>query len=503
MGAEPAAAFSTADFAVLFAYLLGIVILGSFFYRRKSSTEDFFFASHSVSWIPISVSIIATNFSAIAYLGLTAFSFQRDLELFPMLMMGPIVVMPIVIRYLVPFYHRFHFSTAYEYLETRFDVRVRALTSLLFLLLRGFYMGIVIYAPSLVLSTVTGLPIIESILIMGVFTTIYTTLGGMRAVIWTDMIQFSMVVIGMTAIIVTAYSRIDGGWPAIWHTAHALGKTKVFDFSPSLSREFTFWNVLLGSGFFILSTFTTDQIIVQRYMTARTEEECKKALILQTALQVIVTIPLQATGLILAVFYFRHPGESSAMVSQDAVLPFFVTRHVAPGLRALIIASIFAASMSVMSGGINSLTTATIVDFYKRLWRPAASDLSCLRVARFSTIVWGVLATIAALFVSRLGQLAYAYDKVNSFVGGVMLGIFLLAMLTRRTDGTSALIGAATGLATVVAVANLTSLSWVWYALIGCGVTMGAGCVAARYGGGEKRGGEKASRRGAQIATGT
>ncbi len=315
---------------------------------------------------------------------------------------------------------------------------------------------------------------------MGLFTTVYTTLGGMRAVIWTDMIQFSMVVLGMTAIIVTAYSHIDGGWSAIWHTAHALGKTKLFDFSFSPTREFTFWNVLFGSGFFILSTFTTDQIIVQRYMTARSETECKKALILQTVLQVIVTIPLQVTGLILAVYYFRHPDESASMVSSDAVLPFFVVRHIASGLRALIIASIFAASMSVMSGGINSLTTATVVDFYKRVWRPSASDLNCLRVARISTLVWGALATVAALFVSRLGQLAYAYDKVNSFVGGVMLGIFLLAMLTSTTDGASVLIGGAVGFATVVLVASLTPLSWVWYALVGCGVTFGAAYYIAR-----------------------
>lgn len=473
-------AFSTPDAVVLVAYLVGVALIGSFFYRKKSSTEDFFFASHAVSWIPISVSIIATNFSAIAYLGLTAFPFERNLELFPMLMMGPIVVMPIVIHYLVPFYHRFHFSTAYEYLERRFDVRVRAMTSVLFLWLRGFYMGIVIFAPSLVLSTVTGLPLVRSILLMGVFTTIYTALGGMRAVIWTDMIQFSMVVIGMIAIITTAYSRIDGGWQTIWQTAHALGKTKMFDFSLSLSREFTFWNILFASGFFIMSTFTTDQIIVQRYMTARSEGECKKALILQTVLQVIVTIPLQATGLILAVYYFRHPGESAAMVSPDAVLPFFVTHHIRAGLRALIIASIFAASMSVMSGGINSLTTATVVDFYKRLWRPSASDLRCLQVARLSTIGWGILATLAAMFVSKLGQLAYAYDKVNSFVGGVMLGIFLLAMLTRNVGGLSAVVGGAAGLAAVVAVANLSSLSWVWFALIGCGVTFAVGCIFAR-----------------------
>ncbi len=397
-----------------------------------------------------------------------------------MLMMGPIVVMPIVICFLVPFYHRLNFSTAYEYLEWRFDVRVRTVTSFLFLILRGFYMGIVIYAPSLELSTVAGLPLYESILLMGLFTTVYTTLGGMRAVIWTDFIQFSMVVLGMAAVISVAYSQIGGGWSEIWRTAHALGKTKLFDFTLSLNREFTFWAVLIGSGFFILNTFTTDQIIVQRYMTARSEAECKKALLFQTILQVIVTLPLQATGLILAVYYFRHAGESQSMVSSDAVLPFFVERHIATELRALIVASIFAASMSVMSGGINSLTTAAVVDFYRRLWRPSADDAACLRVARFATLGWGAIATVAALFVSRLGQLAYAYDKVNSFIGGVMLGIFMLAMLTRRTDGLSALVGAAGGLTAVVLVANLTSVSWIWYALVGCAITFGLGCLVAR-----------------------
>lgn len=480
MAAAAAPTFSTPDLVVLFVYLVGIVSVGSFFYRRKSNTHDFFFAGHSVAWIPISVSIIATNFSAIAYLGLTAFPYRRDLELLPMLMMGPIVVMPIVIYYLVPFYHRLHFSTSYEYLEWRFDVRVRSVTSLLFLILRGFYMGIVIYAPSLVLSTVAGLPLYDSILLMGLFTTVYTTLGGMRAVIWTDFIQFSMVVLGMATVMSIAYSQIGGGWPDIWHTASALGKTRLFDFTLSPNREFTFWAVLIGSGFFILNTFTTDQIIVQRYMTARSEAECKKALILQTLLQVVVTLPLQATGLMLAVYYFRHPGESQAMVSPDAVLPYFVVRHVARGLRALIIASIFAASMSVMSGGINSLTTSTVVDFYKRLWRPSADDARCLRVARVATFGWGAIATVAALFVSRLGQLAYAYDKVNSFVGGVMLGIFMLAMLTRNTGGLSALIGAATGLISVILVANLTAVSWIWYALVGCAITFGVGCLVAR-----------------------
>ena len=183
-------AFSPLDVAVLIAYLATVVLIGALFYRRQSDTHDFFLARRSVNWIAVAISIIATDMSAISFIGFPAFVYQRNLEMLPVSLMLPWLVIPVVIKFFVPFYHRLELTTVYEYLERRFDARVRTVTGLLFLLLRGVYVGIVIYAPSLVLSVVTGLPLMESVLLMGVFTTIYTMLGGMRAVIWTDSSNF-------------------------------------------------------------------------------------------------------------------------------------------------------------------------------------------------------------------------------------------------------------------------------------------------------------------------
>jgi SSS family transporter len=462
------------DFFILVGYLAVIMAVGAWFFRRGATTGEYLFAGRGMSWIPVCISITAAHVSAITYLGTPAFVYRRDLETLPMVLMLPLVVLPLVSRYFVPFYHRLRLSTAYEYLERRFDLRVRTVASLLFLALRGFYMGIVIYAPALVLSVAAGLPLVESILLMGLLTTVYTTLGGMRAVIWTDMIQFFILVLGIISITAAAVHGIPGSWTDTWHLASAAGKTRLITFSTDITQEFTIGAVLFGSGFFILSTFATDQIILQRYMTARSARECQRALYLQSGVLIPLTICLQVIGVLLAVYYSIHPKQAGGMPSPDAVLPFFAVQHLPAGLKGLVVASIFAAAMGAMSGGITSLTTATVIDFYKRLYRPQASDSEYLRVSRIATVCWGVVATVIALFAGRLGELANAFNRVNSFIGGVILALFLLGMLTRRTDGTSALIGALLGFASVVWLASYTKVSWLFYGLVGCGITMGA-----------------------------
>ncbi len=460
-------AFSPLDVAVLIAYLATVVLIGALFYRRQSDTHDFFLASRSVNWIAVAISIIATDMSAISFIGFPAFVYQRNLEMLPLSLMLPLLVIPVVIKFFVPFYHRLQLTTVYEYLERRFDARVRTVTGLLFLLLRGVYVGIVIYAPSLVLSVVTGLPLMESVLLMGVFTTIYTMLGGMRAVIWTDVIQFLIFSLGLVFIMSTAWARIEGGWTEIWNTAGVLGKTKVLDFSWDVSREFTLWAVLFGSTFFLMKTWATDQLILQRYLTAGSTREAKKALKLEACLFVPVLLALKLTGLLLAVYYFQHPDKAQG-IPKDAVLPYFTIHELPAGLSGLVIAAIFAAAMSTMSGGLNSLATVTMVDFYKRLLRPHAGEDHYLRAARWMTLGWGTVATGIALFANRLGELATASSRANSFLGGVILGIFLLGMLSRKATSLSVLVGASVGLTAVVSVAGVTNISWLWHGTIGC-----------------------------------
>ncbi len=471
---------SVVDSAILLFYLVLLVAVGSFFYRKDASISDFFFAGSGMAWIPVCVSIIASSISAITFMGTPAFVFRRDLETLPMVMMLPFVVLPVVSRYFAPFYHRLRLGTAYEYLEVRFDLRVRILASFLFLLLRGFYMGIVIYAPSLVLSVAAGLPLVPSILAMGLFTTIYTALGGMRAVVWTDMMQFAVLVLGIGCIMTVAHGGIVGGWPAAYHLVQAADKTKLFDFRFNLDREFTVWSVAFGSVFFILSTFATDQIIIQRYMTARSIADCRRAIHLQAILLIPLTLCLQLLGLLLAAFYLQHPGSALGMPSLDAVVPFFIRQQLPTGIRGVVIASIFAAAMGAMSGGINSLTTATVIDFYKRIFRPEADDRQCVGVARRTTVFWGLTATGIALFAGRMGELANLFNKANSFVGGVILWIFLIGIFTSRPNGNDTLLGAGAGLASVISLALFTHVTWLFFGLVGCGMTFLVACASSR-----------------------
>jgi SSS family transporter len=472
---------SSLDYIVIVSYLGIMLSSGVFFYRGNSGTQDFFFAGRGINWVPLCISTIASDVSAIAYMGLPAFVFRRNLQFLPLILIFPLIVLPLLIRYFVPFYYGLNIATAYEYLERRFDVRVRLVASLLFLGLRAVYMGIVIYAPSLMLSVVSDLAVWRSVVIIGLFTTLYTALGGMRAVIWTDVIQFCMVIVGLTAIISAAYLGIGAEWSNIWSSAHALGHTRMFDFSFALTREFSFWAILIGGIFPILNGHATDQVMVQRYMSARSAEESQKALRLQAILYIPLSLVLQAVGLLLVVFYHVHPAEALGIRDPDTVVPYFALHTLRSGLAGLVIASIFAASMSAMSGGINALTNATVEDFYRRLLKPNAEGRELVRSARLISIAWGVITTVIALLVGRIGSIAYSYDKVNSLIGGVILGLFLLGMLTRKISGSAALAGAGVATLLLIVVAYGSPLAWLWYGLVGCATTFAAAWVGSMF----------------------
>jgi SSS family transporter len=463
----------TLDYIVILSYLAIMLGSGPLFYKPDSETKDFFFAGRHIQWVPLCISAIASDVSAIAYMGLPAFVYQRNLQFLPLVLVFPFIVLPLLIRYFVPFYYRLNVATAYEYLERRFDVRVRTLASLLFLALRAVYVGIVIYAPSLMMSVVINIPVWCSVLIIGLFTTIYTALGGMRAVIWTDVIQFSMVTTGLISIVYSAYTGIGFGWLQIWHSAHALGHTRMFDFAPSLTSEFSFWAILIAGVFPVLNGHATDQVMVQRYMSARSVEESQKALKLNMIIIVPLSVLLQSVGLLLAVYYHVHAADAAGIRNPDTVVPYFALHTLRSGMAGLVVASIFAASMSAMSGGINALTNATLEDFYRRFTRPHATGTELVQFARVVSVLWGVTTTCIALFVGRIGSISYSYDKVNSLIGGVILALFLLGMVTRTVSGTAALAGAAVGTGLLAVIAYCTPVAWLWYGLIGCATTFG------------------------------
>jgi SSS family solute:Na+ symporter len=462
--------FTPLDFGIVIGYLVLIAAIGSSFYRRKSTAKDYFLGGRSMSWLPVGISLVAADLSAITVMGVPAWSYKHNIELL-LLSLGYPLMAPIVIKIFVPFYSRLNLYTAYEYLERRFSLPVRVLTSVLFQILRGAHVAIVIYAPSLVINLVTGLPIWQCILFMGGFTTFYTTLGGMKAVIWTDVIQFGVVSSGILLIFIKAFSQVKGGAVGALKAAAAAGKLHLFNVAADPGQLTTVWALLLGGFVLSMAPVTTDQAIIQRLFTTKSTKDCRQSIIVQSVIVVPISCALYLAGVALYVFYQGHPNHLAGLGNPDAVMPFFAVHELSAGVSGLVIAAVFGASMAVMSAGINSLTTATTVDFYQRLFRPDASAQRLAVVGRIGTAAWGLAMTGLALFAGRLGELVNAYNMVSSHISGPLLGIFLLAVLNKRAKPAGVLIGAGGGLAAVTLVSVLTKWSFFYLGPIGLVVT--------------------------------
>jgi sodium-coupled monocarboxylate transporter 8/12 len=289
-------------------------------------------------------------------------------------------------------------------------------------------------------------------------------------VIWTDVIQFITVSAGVLLIFVTALSHIDGGLSVAYRTALEGGRLNMFNFSTDPRELTSIWAVIVGGLVLNIAPLTTDQAILQRLFTTRSTRECTRSVLLQAVLVVPITGLLYLAGTALYVFYRFNPSSLAGLNSPDAVVPFFAVRELRPGISGLIIASIFAASMAVMSAGINSLTTATTVDFYQRIVRPGRSPEHYAHFGRLGTAVWGVAVTALALLAPYLGELALGYSRVSSFISGPLLGIFLLAVLTRRATPGGALAGALGG--GLASAAALFGTDWSFFYQSGIGVTV-------------------------------
>ncbi len=470
--------FSPLDFAAVCVYLLAIAAIGSAFYRKNSTMKEYFLGGRSMSWIPAGISLIAADLSAISIMGSPAWSYKNNIQMAWVSAAYPLMA-PLVILIFVPFYSRLNLYTAYEYLERRFSLSVRLVTSGLFQLLRSWHVALAVYGPALVINMVTGLPVWQCILLMGCFTTLYTTLGGIKAVIWTDVIQFATVTTGILLILVTSLRHVPGGLATAYETARLAGKLKFLNLSTDPSQLTTLWACLIGGSILALAPLTTDQAILQRLFTTKSTRDCRRSVILQSILIIPITLLLHSLGLGLFAFYKFNPGRLEGLTNTDAVVPFFAVHELPSGVAGLVIAAIFAASMAVMSAGINSLTTATTIDFYQRVYDPHKSSEHYATAGRIGTACWGGFVTLLALFADRAGDLAIAYTRVSSFISGPMLGIFLLGVTTRRATATGCLIGAAAGGLAVAAMMFYTRWSFFYFGAIGTLTTIGIGYLSS------------------------
>jgi SSS family transporter len=539
------------DWTILLGFTAWIVFDGLKRTKDSHEIEGYFLANRSIPWWAAGISVMATQLSAITMIGTTGQGYNDGMR-FVQFYYGLPVAMIILSVTLVPFFYRSGVYTAYEYLERRFDGKTRSFTSLLFLLSRGMSVGAVVSAPAVVLSLVLGWNLTATALAITMPAVVYTMFGGVQAVTWTDVKIMVLIVIGLFAMIIAAVLGLPAGVGLGdgLGIAAATGRLRSFDFSWDLTNQYTFWSGTIAALFLFCSYFGTDQSQVQRYLTARSEGEAKRSLLMSAYWKIPLQVLVLLLGILVFVFYvFNTPplifssaqhtrlqegpaaaryatlegefaaaldarraagvalaaardtadegqlaaaretfverngaveavrGRATALVRETTgdrsftdvnyIIPTFILTQLPIGLIGMLIVAILMAATDTIAGELNSLSTATVIDFYRRRFNPGASDAHYLRVSKAATGMWGLFACAIAVWAAELGSLIEVVNRFGSFFYGSILGVFVLAVAFPRATGNGAFIGLIAGMSAVAWVATTTNIAFLWHNVVG------------------------------------
>jgi SSS family solute:Na+ symporter len=480
--------FSTTDYLVLLLYLAGITVFGMRFRKAQRSVKDYFVGARQTHWFVICLSIVATETSTLTLIGVPALAYGRFARpeqggslTYLQVLIGYILGRFVIARLFLPSYFSGDLVTAYALLERRFGAATRHAAASLFLIMRALAEGVRVFAASLVLSAVlaSSLPNIPhlwlwSIGIVGVLTLIYTFEGGIAAVIWTDLIQFVIYIGGSLLAAYELAHLIPGGWTGIIGAAREAGKLQIWSFSWDFSVPFTFWAGAIGGTFLTNATHGTDQLLVQRLLTCRNLRDSQKAIVTSGFIVLGQFILFLGIGIMLFVYYQHVP--KPAITTNDEIFPAFIVSTLPHGISGLVMAAIFAAAMSNLSGSLNSLASTTVMDFYNPLTGGRIPDAQLLTFSKWCTAVWGVILIAIAVVARGWGSVFTAGLTVASIVYGPMLGAFLLGVLTTRANARGVMTGMAVAAIAMVLIWWKTTLAWTWYVLVGTAI-----CVAVGY----------------------
>lgn len=473
--------FGALNWAVLVAYLVAMVLLGYYFMRRGGDADDFFKGGGRIPWWAAGISIYATMLSAITYMAYPAKAYATDWTYYPMLVTILLVSFP-VMKYYLPFFRRLNVTSAYEYLERRFNAVTRLMASALFIVFMVARMALVLYLPSLALTAVTGIDLYICIVLMALVTILYCTMGGVEAVVWGDVVQGFILVGGALFAVGYLIWGTEGGFEGFWHIGQEADKFRLFTWSFDY-RSATFWVILLGGMANNLISYTSDQTVIQRYLTTRDEAAAHRSILLNGVMSVVVSVAFFAIGTGLYTFYKTHPAELDfTMAKADTIFPFFMMSQLPAGVAGLLIAAIFAATMSTISSNINSVATAFSIDFYKR-FRSSAPDRQMLRVARRACIVSGIVGMGIALLMATWNILSLLdfFQEILGLLSSGLGGLFLMGIFFPRIGGRAALVGFVCGVGAVFLTRYLTDASFLLYGFIGMAVSVIVGLISSCF----------------------
>jgi SSS family transporter len=479
------------DAAILVAYLIMLTSVGVYFSRRQTSLDEFFRARQSMAWLPVGLSLMAALNSGIDYLMQPASTIRYGL----ILLVGTsswLFLYPWVTRVVLPFYRRLDAYTAYEFLEARFDVRVRTLAAGIFIAWRLSWMATAIYVPCLAINAATAgrFDLTSMILVLGTLVTLYTMLGGIQAVIWNDVMQFCIMFGGLAATVWISLAHVPGGLTEVWAAAQAAGKTSLATpivmaadaglidrvrlfFTQPINVTAILFAIVVGR----MAGYTSDQVMVQRFQTTKSLTDSRRAFVVNAVGDALWMFGLSFVGLALLAYFNHHPLPSE--FGSDKIVPYFMSQTFPAGAVGLVIAAILAASLSSIDSAINSCTSVVVVDFYQRLALSrrggrafAADDRRQVFVSRVATASFGLGGTLLATNVARIGTLLEIANKLVNAFTGPLFGIYLLAMFSRRATAVPVLIAGLAGSFTSYYVAYRTSIGFMWPSTFGLAATL-------------------------------
>ena len=460
------------DLVIIVAYLIAITLFGLRFRKSQRSLRDYFLADRNIPWWAIALSIVAAETSTLTVIGTPGIAYGGNFG-FLQLVLGYLAGRVVISLIFIPQYFRGEMFTAYQLIDRRFGKALHRITSAVFLLTRAAAEGVRVWAVAIVVRVALGTNDIGSVAIVVALTLIYTFEGGMAAVIWTDVVQMFIYVGGTIAGFLTLTHLVPGGWPAIHHAAASAGKLQVFDFSFTLFKTYTFWAGMIGGMFLTTASHGTDQLMVQRLLSARNARDSRVAL-LSSGVVILVQFTLfLLVGAGLWYFYRMDP-PAARFPTLDYVFPTFIVDHMPTGMSGLLIAAILAAAMSNLSAALNSLSSTTMVDFYLRL-RPETPESRRLGLSRTATIVWGIVLFALALAARQSHGVLETGLSLASVAYGGLLGVFLLGVLTRRATQPGAIAGMLCGLALNGYLWKGTHIAWTWYVTFGATATFVVG----------------------------
>ena len=440
------------DIAVVVAYLLGMVILGCSFYFRKGrdSSDEFTKGGGKLPGWALALSVFATYVSSISFLALPAKAYLQSWNVLVLSFSIPLAATAAAIWF-VPFYRRQTSASAYSFLEARFGTWARLYASGCFLLMQSVRSGMILFLLAILLNTLMGFPIPAVICVVGFATMLYSTMGGIKAVVWTDAVQAIILIGGALISLAVLGCTLPDGLAAGVRTASDAGKLSLGGFSPSDWSTETFWVIFVYGVFLNLQNFGIDQSYTQRYVAAKTDREAVKSMFSGAMLYVPVSAVFVAIGTLLWVWVKGHPGvvPAEVLAKSDAVFPWFIVNRLPHGVSGLLVAAIIAAAMSTVSSTLNSGATVLLEDYRKRFAKGEVAERSQVRFLRLATLGLGVFSAGVALAVMNVTSVMTTWWALQSVLSGGMLGLFLLGAFARRTRPVQAMVATAVGVAAV------------------------------------------------------